>query len=294
MVKDDAGVVSKAASPSCSRQASACRSMTPRCAMRRRRSPPWRSRAARWHRLVARLGGQGDETSGGAGGDRAELRAHPPSTWSAWASCRSRRRGNELEDTGPEGRRDRHHPRARRDLEAAPDAIRRIVGRRREEELPLTCSIVRGRAQIFPERRDFGLRAAAARRSGVPATRRRPGEHFQDRGKTVPAIPVLDLRDLNGKSPSRRQFPPRRPLCGDLLGKLLGLFYVARSKPAPSRVSRNLSFTAPRLFLARRLPSQFWRPFYSAPHRPDVSAADIDAKVGGAVVFVEIRSNPLL
>ena len=87
------------------------------------------------HRLLARLGGQGNAAARRARRDRAELRAHPP--------LQPRRHGrpaagagggHELAEPRPEGRRDGHHPRHRRPEAAAGrdggDRVRRRPARR--------------------------------------------------------------------------------------------------------------------------------------------------------------------
>ena len=69
----------RAASRCTSRAASRCRSSTPRCKYKADGDAAGHPRRQGiWHRLVARLGGQGHDAAGREGGDRRELRAHPP------------------------------------------------------------------------------------------------------------------------------------------------------------------------------------------------------------------------
>ena len=123
MVKDASAPWSKAASPSTSRRASGWRSTTPRCATRAKRAAGRVRRPRIRHRLVARLGGQGHQAARRAGGDRPELRAHPPLQPGRHGRAAARVRGRDVVAVArPQGRRDGDDPRPRVRSRAAPEA----------------------------------------------------------------------------------------------------------------------------------------------------------------------------
>ena len=133
MVKDENGAVVEGGftihHPSGERMAiydAAMRYQSESCAAGRVR------RARIRHRLVTRLGGQGHQAARRPGGDRAELRAHPPLQPRRHGRAAARvRGGNVVGLARPQGRRDGVDPRPRRGPQAAPDGWRSRSSRRR-------------------------------------------------------------------------------------------------------------------------------------------------------------------
>ena len=135
------------------------------------------------NRLVARLGGQRHEAARRPGGDRPELRAHPPlQPGRHGRSAAGVRGGDVVAVARPQGRRDGDDPRPGVRPRAAPappgvDRTTRRLEPERAADLPHRHA---RRARILPLRRHPALRAAAARR-GLKTAR-------QARSETEPAL----------------------------------------------------------------------------------------------------------
>ena len=152
------------------------------------------------HRLLARLGGEGHPAPRRQGGDRAQLRAHPP------------------RQPGRHGR-------------AAAAVHRRRLGRSRSASRATRPSTSSGCAGIQPQQ-DLTLQITQARRPKGRDHGEVPHRH-RDRGRLLPHGGILPfvLRELISRRRGRRARPPRRRTGARPLSAL------ARQRPGARRAA---------------------------------------------------------